>query len=104
MLLVYMICTGMCWNGAKMFGTIAIIVLLPTNGSGKLGEKVIEDCSVVVAGSTILGIAGVQDASMTVPTPATTMWVLGFCCLCRWFLASVPRILFHNLIRVFPSI
>ena len=76
-----------------MFGTIIIMERLPMEVLGKVGEIVIEDCSVAVAGATILGIAGVPGVTMTLPTSTTAVGVFGSSRLLRWFLPFVPRIL-----------
>ncbi len=81
MLLVYMISTGMSWNGVKMFGMVIITELLMMVVLGKLEVIVIKDYSVAVAGATVLGIAGVRGATIFMPTSSTTVVVFVSSCL-----------------------
>ena len=100
MLLVYTICTAMSMNCVRIFSMITIIVLLVMVVLGKPQKSdfwnlflVEAECSAAVAGQTVLGVAGVPGAGITMPTSSTTMRVFESSRLPRWFLAFVPRAL-----------
>ena len=77
MLLVYTICTAMFWNGVRMFGIKIIMERLPTAVLGKVGEIIVIEYSVGVAGSTVLGIAVVPGVFIAMPISAIMVEVFG---------------------------
>ena len=60
---------------------------------GKVDVIVMTGCSVAVAGTTILDIAGVPGATLAMPASSTSMGVFEPSRLPRWFLAFIPSIL-----------
>ena len=69
--LVYMICMGMFGNGVLMIGIVTMMVRLLTEVLGKVEVIVITECSVAVAGTAILGIAGVPGVTVSMPTTSS---------------------------------
>ena len=68
-------------NGVRMFGIIITRERLLTEVLGKVGEAIVIDCSVVVTGLTVLGIAGVLGVFM--PMPISVVMVRVFELSCR---------------------
>ena len=99
MLLVYTICTEMSRNGVRIFGIIVTMERLRTEVLGKVGETIAIECSVAVAGPTVLGIAGVPGAFIAMLISATTVGVFGLFCQLKVNLLSNSPGLFHSLKR-----